>query len=1083
MCHCRSSAAPLVLSVLLIGSLIAREAGAIPRRPRLSPFGEDAPRGAVMPVRWQGDGHHVAQATPPAPEPRPATKQPGRLGSPCTADDQCGRGTYCDEELGACAKIRRHINVLYMFYRSRDRRFTEIMGIYWHRSGQAGYRVIFPLYWSFWSPERSTRAVVPFYFDHRRQGARTVVVPPVQYSRSKDRTSVRVWPLLFYSRHSDGDSSFTLVPLLHRGRRGDRSLTVLPLLASFVRRDPSTGLSQGLIGGSVYWRRQGDHRSLAVLPLFYTRTSRERSFAWAAPLTFYRRSGQRRTVASFPLFFHRQGPTSSTTVATVPPLYHHRSEGRRRLYLPPLFGYHRTGEQRTVAVGSAYAHWGPERTAFGLAPLLFAGWSGPWRHLVIFPALWHFKSPNSTTTVAGPVYHRRAGERLWAGLAPLAFYHRSKNYVGLKVLPLFAYSSRHNGTLHRVLSPLGIFRRDTDPERAAPRTDLALFAPPYWHHRSARWSVDLAPPFFGHWHNRRTDSRTTMLGPLPTFLYRRGDRNAQVVFPLFWRFASPTRTTILVGTAYYRRTSTRLYAGLAPVFYYKKKPGYRSITALPLFRYTSADAPGRRRLISPAFFYEHHRERALTHWWTLAPFYYHRRGPRWEVDAMPPLFARWRDREEQKSTLVGGPLILHRGKDSDAQVLFPVFWRFHDHATKTRTAVVFPVLFHRREADGGTTTVAGPTYLRRKPDAWHAGVLPLIYFGQSNDRKRRHAVVFPALWHFERGKRAFTLAGPLLHRSTARRRTVAALPLAFASWDRQQPGQRHRLGLLPAFYYSRRPHGRLLVTPLFGFHKRPTSLWWYAAPYLAYSSRRSRLDMLLPLGFFHRDRVAGRTTVFAMPGYFGRWSKGSSTHVAFPVAWFSRRPARSTSVVFPAYWDHHRRGLSRTTAVVPFYLRHHDQVRGTTSHLALPVWTRRHAHGTDAVVFPLVWHFTGQRRVSTVAFPLYWRFSRAHRDTRVVFPVYWDFARGSRRTTVAVNTIYIRDKVKKTYDFHFLPLVRVQRKRPADFKISFLAGLFGYERIGANRFLKLLLIPIELKRKSTSGSKVARTRYERITEI
>ena len=1201
----QARSAQLKLSVLLVtiaSSFVGADARAIPRKPILAPLGgEPSPRG-VLPVRWRQTGTRVASPTSnPAPKPDVHTQPAagaGQVGSPCAADEQCGRGTYCDMDQQRCARIRRHINVMYMFYRSRDRRFTEVMGIYWHRSGDRGYRVVFPLYWSFWSPHKSTRVMFPFYFDHRRDQTRTVVVPPVQYSRSPDETRLRVWPLLFYTGYRQGGRSVTLAPLFHHSSVGGRDLTVLPLLASFVRSDPAAGLSQGLIAASVYWKTQGDTRERAVFPLFFARSSPGRSFAWAAPLTIYRRDQQERTLASFPLFFHRQDSLGSTTIATVPPLYHHRSRDRRRLYLPPLLAYHRDSQQRTVALGPSYVHWGPKRAGFGVAPLLFAGWSARRRYAVLFPALWHFSSPGKSTTVVGPAYHRRRGERRWAGLVPLAFYHRSENYLGLKLLPLLAYSSHHGGALHRVISPFGFFRRDRRAGSA--RTDLALFSPLYYHHRSERWAVDLAPPFFGRWHNRTSGSKTTVLGPLPTIFYRRDKRSAQVVFPLFWRFKTPTWTTVVLGPGYYHRTATRLYTGVVPLLFYKRKPGRLSVTALPLFRYYSHES-GHRRFLSPLFFYEHQGKgkTRLTHWGTLAPLYYHRRGPRWEVDAAPPLFAHWRDRLNHKSTLVaGGPLILHRSKTSSAQIFFPLFWRFADHEQGSSTTLFYPVFYHRRSKEGTTLTVAGPTYLRRKPGGWHAGVLPLVYFGRSDEGARHHAVVFPALWHFKRPKSTFTLAGPVLwrrtersrtlgvipllftgrkdqtsfttippllfhyqrdrqrdtsftlaglytrrrtpvterhslwpvfhyhrdeteagrrhtvtllplgrfqkdprgsrlltmvggywhsgqrttaifgplyYRATARRRTVAAVPLAFASWDREQPSSRHAFGLMPAFYYSRRPGRRSLYTPLFGFRKARSSLLWYAASYLAYSSPRARMDMLLPLGFRHHNRVAKRTTVFALPGYFGRWSKERSTHVMFPMAWFLRRPHSATSVVFPAYWDFHRHGVSRTTAVVPLYWRHRDHLRNTTTHVTPLVWARRHAHGTDAVVFPLLWHFKGQHRSTTVAFPLYWRFKRRQRDTTVVFPVYWDFARGDRRTTVVANTLYIRDRAKKTYDFHFLPVVRVQRKRPTDFKISFVAGLFGYERIGANRFIKIFLIPIELKRKAP-GTRAARAR-------
>ena len=274
----RARSAQLQLFFLLAALCGPAVAEAIPRKDRLSPFaGEPSERG-VLPVRWKKGGVRVADPTPPpasgpasVPSSTPAPGVPGAgvVDSPCTADEQCGRGTYCDMDKHRCARIRRHINVLYLFYRSRDRRFTEVMGIYWHRSGDRGYRVVFPLYWSFWSPQKSTRMVVPFYFDHRRDQERTVVVPPVQYSRSPERTRLRVWPLLFYTGFANGGRSLTLAPLFHHSRVGTRSLTVLPLFASFARSDPARKLSQGLIAGTIYWKTHGDRRERAVFPLLY----------------------------------------------------------------------------------------------------------------------------------------------------------------------------------------------------------------------------------------------------------------------------------------------------------------------------------------------------------------------------------------------------------------------------------------------------------------------------------------------------------------------------------------------------------------------------------------------------------------------------------------------------------------------------------------------------------------------------------------------------------------------------------------------------------------------------------------------
>jgi len=119
------------------------------------------------------------------------------VGRACQPDADCPRRTICDTEHRRCERIRRQINLLYLAYCSADRRFTQVMGLYWHKKGEAGYRVLFPLYWSFWSQdgeaERRHRMVVPFYFDHRDGDRRTTVVPPVEVHREPGERTVRVF--------------------------------------------------------------------------------------------------------------------------------------------------------------------------------------------------------------------------------------------------------------------------------------------------------------------------------------------------------------------------------------------------------------------------------------------------------------------------------------------------------------------------------------------------------------------------------------------------------------------------------------------------------------------------------------------------------------------------------------------------------------------------------------------------------------------------------------------------------------------------------------------------------------------------
>ena len=120
------------------------------------------------------------------------------------------------------------------------------------------------------------------------------------------------------------------------------------------------------------------------------------------------------------------------------------------------------------------------------------------------------------------------------------------------------------------------------------------------------------------------------------------------------------------------------------------------------------------------------------------------------------------------------------------------------------------------------------------------------------------------------------------------------------------------------------------------------------------------------------------------------------------------------------------------------------------------------------MVFPLVWHFGGKEKSTTVIAPLLFvDLKRPQKRTTVLFPLYWRFDRAGHRTYFVVNTYYSHSKRDDTFNFWFIPLLQVQRRRPGDFKWDFLAGVAGYERVGKNRQIKILFIPIDLEPTST----------------
>lgn len=727
-------------------------------------------------------GFPSASAAPPrAPEPKSG---PSAGSEPrCEVDADCADGTICEQ--GACRRIQRPLNLLYLYYRSGDRRMQEILGVYWHRRGDSGYRVLFPLYWHFWRPESRARVVFPFYwrFDTRTRGS---------------------------------SSTTRIVP---------------PLLTGWTRAS-APDRSRGLALGLYYWHRRGVRGQPAyfatrvLLPLFAHRSTNESSFTWAFPLTFHWRNGHRSSLVLFPLLYRRTSADSSLTLNLVPPLVYHRSRASRQLIAPPL------------------------------------------------------------------VYHVRG-----------------------------------KASSHTVVLP---------------------------------------------------------------FLYRRAVRGGR---------------------------STRIY--------------------------------------SPLFFYERDADARLRHLALFAPPYYRRRDAERDIDAIPPLFWRWRNRAWQTTTWVAGPLVWNADPDGSSRTFFPFYWHFRDERYGSSTSVLFPLAYHRRRSDGSRFSMLFPCYWSRGKSSWSAGVLPLLFTGRANERG--HAVLFPLFWHLRRGARRTTVLLPAYYRAHERGWSAALFPLFFAGRDRGDSHQvlfplywhfrsrqdrfdthvvgpafhsrsaRGRLfGLLPLFVAGRRDTRRFAAVPplLFYYSKQATGsarkLDWTALVALYYGHRRGaeRVDRLLPFFYYSRDGARARATLALFPlAYYAR-ERTRSTFLT-PLAAIRRDDTRKLREGFvgPVLWR--RTARHHTTVLLPLFVHHRDLAARSETSIVLPLAVRfRSPTKTADVLFPLFWRLTDPKQRSLVVFPFFWQLrQRAGRDVDVVFPLYWRVRTKRRQVAILGPAFWSRTGPRRVAGF------------------------------------------------------------------
>ncbi|MCA9671759.1 MAG: hypothetical protein KC503_39440 [Myxococcales bacterium] len=973
-----------------------------------------------------------------------------------------------------------------------------LFGIYyWKRHEQQRANAIFPLFYHSSGPQSSFTWVLPLNFHAREGDTKTTALLP-----------------LFYYRRRPGEST-TIAPLFYRHRTRDSATTVLfPLLwhSSSPRRSYTT-----LLPIFYYRKVDGGRRANVFSPLFlYERDDAAKVTQWGmlVPPFYHRRDSHREVDTLFPLVWRWYDKVERTTNWVVPPFwYHHDPEGDTQILFPLFwrFADRQSGNATSVLFPIFYRNSSPDGTSFnllfplyyrskktgwsaGIFPLLFTGATQGHRHAVLFPAFWHIKNPRTSTTVLGPLYFRREYGSGWqAGLAPIffagrrggdryqvlfpAFWHvssvsdgydtwiagpfvRSKSRKGTVtgLLPLFATGHWKGRDYTTVLPPL--FYRSSDP-RTGEHTTLAGLYYSFREKRRAGWTV-----FPLAHHRAQLDAKGAVLRSdttvLPLFYYKRTREQRLLVTPL-GGFERNSRTGLrrnVIGPVIWGHSSELSGFAVIPLLFHYKRPKEKSTTTIILPFGVRHDSPKQKALVVFPIYWHiaDPKQRNLA----VFPFYFRQREKGGEnFTVIFPLV--WRFWNQERKTLVYGPYISYRHwskrEYKRTDVLFPFALYQRDNKSSYLASLPF-IFYHNDFKERRRLWIVGPFYYRtyrgedKDEHGYSLGLMPLLF--HKNTRVSSYTHVPPLFWHWRntKARTSTTFVGPFFYR---RNNDHSAFGLAPIFYHGSSPSER-TTAFFPLFYNHKGIGKWRFFTPIFGLELSSDQKLWYVPPILHARTLKRTLTMTFPLFVYHRNHLTQRSTFFSLPSYYGTWSKESAFHLLFPLYWRYRDVDSSATVAFPLYWDFNNRFASRTTVLFPLLMRHRDNVEKATSWFVVPnVYVRSREKSSDVLVFPLFWHFGGVKRATTIGFPLYWYFRRPSYRTRVVFPLFWDIEKAKDHYTLVANAYYWRSKVNDRWAFHFFPLFTVARDRPGDFRWEVLpGGLFGYQRIGRNRFVKLL---------------------------
>ena len=612
--------------------------------------------------------------------------------------------------------------------------------LFWKRSPQRSYTVLFPLLFHSRTPERSIVVAGPVFWSREKQGEGTL-------------TRGGLFPLVYYSKTPR--ETFLVGPLFGMRKTPERQTLVF---GPFIEHATGIGTPQQSVSRAVlplyFFHCSPGRRAHVLFPLFMQVQEEKTTFRTVGLLYYGVRRPELSADVLFPLIWSIRGPRRNTTV--LGPLFYHRDDEAqsRAVGLIPLFGYGRDKE-RTAFISPIgfyhrnhttehtrsvfllfYADVQKERDDFGLFPLWFASRRGTNRSVFVTPFFYHSSDParQRSTTVLGPLYFGRRGAATFGGVAPL-FYGRNDGDGGYRFMALPLLYFRHKaGTSPEnwLLTPLFGFGQADGGFRA--------YLGPLYVRSDANVKSFALLPLFYFTRNQRTSAATYM--GLPLFFHTAsGGRSLTMVTPLFWQYRTLTKRVSLLFPLFldsHTLHSDRLtaFGPLIPLFTRSYNAMANTTTWLfpPILTYVKQRADGYHNVITfPVFFHFGGKERSST---VIFPIFWYLRRPATQFTALLPLFAYSRNEHNTRWLFLPPLLTFARNfanGDRD-RVIFPLFWHFKRE--KSSTTVFLPFGAHWVNSKGHYTLVLNSYYYKGNPEnpqrrgAWHFELWPLIGFGR-----------------------------------------------------------------------------------------------------------------------------------------------------------------------------------------------------------------------------------------------------------------------------------------------------------------------------------------------------------------
>ena len=408
---------------------------------------------------------------------------------------------------------------------------------------------------------------------------------------------------------------------------------------------------------------------------------------------------------------------------------------------------------------------------------------------------------------------------------------------------------------------------------------------PYYEERRADYRLRLLPPFYlehtrglphantiGRYNAPTSPDRESLYGLL--YYQRRSlDKDADVLFPLAWRFRNQKEHSFGIGP----------YVG-------RRAPGERDDWLMPfVFSGSRQDGGGYFHAPFALTFSHHSPESAFA---LVGPYFRKRTGTEVDLGVAPFFFH--------------GEMVTTAGTYRNYTLIPPLaFYHRESELEDTSTSVVGPFVFERTPKR--TIFDIAPLFfhLRGRPEASgveesHTTLFPFFHYGKSPEER----LLLTPLFGLRTTPSTTTVMTPLYSMSTTRNGSTRLdlagpiVPLFFNYRDRDI--DLSRWGLLPLAYHSTSPTHNDWFTPIFArFEERGVSTSTWIFPTFVRGTHKDGWHTdFYPLLFTGRDKTSSHAVVAPLFWRFADTADDSVTQVVLNTLYIRKQVAGGTDWQF-----------------------------------------------------------------------------------------------------------------------------------------------------------------------------------------